>query len=187
MAEAERKQVGWAGLYDTEESLRAAAARFRDAGFTRWDCHTPHPVHGLDRAMGLKPSRVPMVTIAAGFAGLLVAVALTGGIAVIQYPLRTAGKALFSWPAFVPIYFELFVLCAAVATMGALLFFCRLGRWHSPLHDSDIMQEITGHRFAIVVDKEDGKYEQARQLFEESGCGDIRPLMEIQEGDEAIL
>jgi hypothetical protein len=181
MAEVERKQVGWAGLYDSEEALRAAAACFRDAGCKRWDCHTPYPVHGLDEAMGLKPSRLPMVTIGSGFVGLAVALALTYGLAVIQYPLRTAGKSLFSWPAFVPIYFELFVLFAALATMGSIIFFCKLGKWHSPLHDSNIMKEVTGHRFAIVVDSGDAKYEAAEQLFRDSGCEDIRPLMENQE------
>jgi len=187
MADGDREQVGWAGLYDTEEELRAAAEQFRDAGFTRWDCHTPYPVHGLDKAMGLKPSRIPTITLSAGLVGFLGAIVLTAKISVIQYPLRTAGKFLLSWPAFVPLYFELFVLCAAVATMGALLYFCKLGRWHSPLHDSDIMQEVTSHRYAIVVEKADDRFEEARRVFEESGCKDIRPLLEVQEGGASII
>lgn len=186
MAEVERKQVGWAGLYGSEEALRSAATHFRDAGCKDWDCHTPHPVHGLDEAMGLKPSRLPMVTIGSGFVGLGVALALTYGLAVIQYPLRTAGKSLFSWPAFVPIYFELFVLFAALATMGSIIFFCRLGKWHSPLHDSDIMKEVTCDKFAIVVESTDEKYDAAEQLFKDSGCKDVRPLMENQEEGIAI-
>ena len=65
MAEPEKKTVGLVGLYDDPEALVAAARRVRERGFTRWDCHTPFPVHGLDRAMGLKASPVPMIASAA--------------------------------------------------------------------------------------------------------------------------
>ena len=187
MAEPRKQQIGMVGIYDDVDAFLRAAEAVRDVGHTKWDCHTPYPVHGLDRAMGLRVSPVANFTLTGGLLGFLGAIALTWGLSVWHYPIRIGGKALFSWPAFVPIYFELFVLCAAVATMGALFHFCRLGRWHSPLHDSDIMKEITGHRFAIVVEKKDERYEEARRLLEESGCEDIRPLMEIQEGDASFL
>jgi hypothetical protein len=95
---------------------------------------------------------------------------------------------LFSWQAFVPIYFELFVLFAALATMGSIFWFCRLFRWHSPLHDSDVMKEVTCDRFAIVIEASDACYDEAnaRALLEQTGCGDIRPLIEFEEDDEII-
>jgi hypothetical protein len=189
MAEPRRKQVGLVGLYDDPDALVRAARMVRDAGYTKWDCHTPYPVHGLDQAMGLKPSPVPYVTIGAAFVGLFVAILLTGGLSVWQYPIRIGGKPLFSWPAFVPIYFELFVLFAALATMGSVIGFCRLGRWHSPLHDSGIMGEITCDRFAIVIEDRDEKYSEvmARKLLEATGCRDVRPLVEFEEQDDSIL
>ena len=138
-------------MYDNADALIHAAEVVRDAGCRKWDCHTPYPVHGLDQAMGMKPSPVPYVTLTAGFVGLATAIALTGGLSVWQYPIRIGGKALFSWQAFVPIYFELFVLFAALATMASVVWFCRLGRWHRRLHDSDVMRDITCDRFAIVL------------------------------------
>ena len=107
------------GLYDDPDALIRAAEKVRDAGYRKWDCHTPYPVHGLDEAMGLKdrPCRISRST--AGFVGVGVGLAMTGGLSVWQYPIRIGGKALFSWQAFVPIYFELFVLLAALATMGS--------------------------------------------------------------------
>ena len=134
MAEQTSRTLGVVGLYDSADDLIRAAAKVRDSGFKKWDCHTPYPVHGLDQAMGMKESPVPYVTLGTGLVGLLVAVALTGGLSALHYPIRIGGKALFSWQAFVPIYFELFVLFASIATMGSVVFFCRLGRWHSPLH-----------------------------------------------------
>ncbi len=185
-SEAPSRTLGAIGLYDDVNTLLAAAARIRKAGVRKWDCHTPYPVHGLDRAMGLADSRIPYVTLGFGFLGLLVAIALTGGLSVFQYPIRIGGKPLFSWPAFVPIYFELFVLFAALATMASVVFFCRLGRWHSPLHDSGVMAAITRDRFAIVLyDHEEGhSQEELRRLLAETGCRDIRPLIEFVESEE---
>jgi hypothetical protein len=188
MAESGMKMVGMVGLYDSPDELFQAAERVRDAGYRKWDCHTPYPVHGLDEAMGLRDSPVPYFTITAGFIGVAIALLMTGGLSVWQFPIRIGGKALFSWQAFVAICFELFVLLAAVTTMGAMLVYCKLGRWHSPLHDSDVMREIIADRFAIVLDAADEKYTEAaaRELLKATGCCDIRPLME-QEDDGALI
>jgi membrane protein implicated in regulation of membrane protease activity len=139
--------------------------------------------------MGLRESPVPYVTLSAGFVGLAAAIALTGGLSVFQYPIHVGGKALFSWQAFVPIFFELFVLFAALATMGSVVFFCGLGKWHSPLHDSNIMPEIMCDRFAIVLETEDGgpPVERLREMLIASGCEDIRPLEEIVDEDDSII
>jgi hypothetical protein len=202
------RAVGIVGLFDSPGPLLAAAQRFRDEGFPalHWDCHTPYPVHGLDRAMGLRPSIMGVITLSAAFVGLGLAIWMTGGLSVWQYPIRIGGKPLFSWQAFVPIFFELFVLFATVSTLAALIWLCRLGRWHSPLHDSDVMKEITCDRFAIVLRGDaasalpsgsplgsargiepvegplntyaPGSLERARQVLGECGCTDIRPLIE---------
>lgn len=185
-----RNIKGMVGLYDDPETLVRAASRVRDMGYRIWDCHTPYPMHGLDRAMGLKASPIPWVCLSAGFLGAAVAMGMQWWMNAVDYPVRIGGKPLFSWPAFVPITFELFVLFAAVATMGAMIAFCRLGRWHSPLHDSDIMGEITlKNRFAIVLGVEDTNFseEKAKELLNETGCKDIRPLYERDEEDDSIL
>ncbi len=187
MAERGRNLIGTIGLYDDVDTLLRAAEQVRDAGCKKWDCHTPYPVHGLDRAMGLKESPIPYVTLTVGFIGLAVAIAMTGGLSVFQYPIRIGGKSLFSWQAFVPIYFELFVLFAVLATMASIIYFCRLGRWHSPLHDSDVMKEITCDRFAIVIEHEHQSAEEFRGILERTGCQDIRPLVEFEEEDNSII
>jgi len=183
------KLVGMAGLYDDVKTLVAAAAAVRDAGYRKWDCHTPYPVHGLDRAMGLKSSPIPTICLSAGFLGVGAALLMQWWMSAVDYPVRTGGKPLFSWPAFVPITFELFVLFAALATMGSVLFFCRLCRWHSPLHDAGVMEEVTSSRFAVVLEAKDGLFseEAARALLEKTGCKDIRPLLETDEEDGSII
>jgi hypothetical protein len=188
MADA-KKLVGMAGLFDEPDALLAAAERVRDAGWTKWDCHSPYPVHGLDAAMGLKASPIPYVCIGAGLFGAAAAMLMQWWMSAVDYPVRIGGKPLFSWPAFVPIAFELFVLFAALATFGAMIALCRLGVWHSPLHDSGIMAEITTRRFAVVLDASDERFQEddARRLLAEAGSQDVRPVYELQEEGESFL
>ena len=63
MSDSNAKQVGLVGLYDDPDALVSAAEKVRDAGYAKWDCHTPYPVHGLDDAMGLKPSPVRQIPV----------------------------------------------------------------------------------------------------------------------------
>ena len=81
------------------------------------------------------------------------------------------------------------MLFAALATMGSVIFFCKLGRWHSPLHDSDVMHEITCDRFAIVLEyeSEDDCEDEHRALLERTGCRDIRPLEQFEEEGASII
>ncbi len=183
-----RKTVGMAGLYDDSDRLVAAAEQVRAAGYTQWDCHTPYPVHGLDGAMGLKPSPLPYVCLIAGFVGAGVAMVMQWWMSAVDYPVRIGGKPLFSWEAFVPITFELFVLFAALATFGGMLYLCRLGRWQSPLFDSGIMEEVTTTRMAVVLDASDPTFTEsdARALLEQTGCDDIRVVYEYEDDGEGL-
>ena len=181
--------VGMIGLYDEPNQIIQAAEQVRDAGWKAWDCHTPYPVHGLDDAMGLAESKIPVLTLSAGFLGVLVALGMQGWMSAVDYPVRIGGKPLFSWPAFVPITFEFFVLFAALATFGAVIVFCKLGRWHSPLHDSGVMQDVTTRRFGLVLSSDDPQFNEAsaRAQLEGTGCQDIRPLIERLEEGDALL
>jgi uncharacterized membrane protein len=193
MSKQTARDIGLVGLFDSPEPLLRAARLLRDARCARWDCHTPYPVHGLPRAMGLKASPVAIVTMTFAFLGLAAAVLLTGGLSVIQYPIVIGGKPLFSWLAFVPIFFEMFVLFATVSTLVALIVLCRLGRWHSPLHDSDVARLVTCDRFAVVWQGQQGppaeagpSHEQVRGMLQEAGCTDIRPLIELDEPSDIL-
>lgn len=170
--------AGLAGLFDDPGALLAAAERVRISGYRRWDCHTPYPVHGLDRAMGLRPSPIPYLCLGAGFAGAAAAILMQGWMSAVDYPVRIGGKPLFSWPAFVPITFELFVLFAAVITFLSMLLLCRLLRWYSPLHAAGVMEAVTSRRFAVVLLAEDPRFteEGARTLLEACGTREIRTL-----------
>jgi hypothetical protein len=88
-----------------------------------------------------------------------------------------------------PITFEFFVLHAALAAFIAMIILCRLGTFHSPLHDSGIMKEVTTRRFGVVLDAVDPHFseEAARALLAQAGCSDIRPVYENDEEDDELL
>ncbi|MFC2171590.1 DUF3341 domain-containing protein [Acidobacteriota bacterium] len=184
-----KQTVGVVGLFDKPDDLIKAAAVVRDSGYRKWDCFTPYPIHGLEKAMGLKSSPVAMIGLAMGFCGAFLAMLMQWWMSAVDYPVVIGGKPLFSWPAFVPIAFELFVLFAALTTMACIILFCRLGRWHSPLHDSGIMAQITCDRYAVVLSAKDERFEKsrARELLQKAGCGEIRNLHENSETDEGLI
>lgn len=182
MSEATRL-VGMIGFHDDPDGIIKAAETVRDEGYDKWDCHTPYPVHGLDDAMGLKDTPMAYICLISGGVGAGAAMLMQWWMSVVDYPVRIGGKPLFSWPAFVPITFEFFVLFAALATMGGLFVLCKLGRWHSPLHDSGVMEQVTSRRFGVVLDAEDEKFteENAKALLAKAGCVDIQPVIEYVE------
>src|SRR3984893_9365650 len=101
--------------YSSPAALYEAAKMVRDAGFKRWDVHSPFPIHGMDDAMGLGKSWLSAAVLGGGITGLLTAITLEFGPSWFIYPLIVHGKPV-DWrtvPAFFPIMFELTVLFAA--------------------------------------------------------------------------
>ena len=79
--------------FDGPESLLAAAARLREEGFRRWDAMSPFPIHGMERAMGIRPTRLPWLVLAAGIAGAAAALVLQWWTNAVDYPMRDQRQA----------------------------------------------------------------------------------------------
>src|SRR5688572_4735711 len=100
---ADARTWGLLAQYETPADIFHAAEKIRDAGFTRWDTCTPFPVHGLDRAMGLKASPLPWFVLVIGASGSAFALAFMIWAMKYDFPIVVSGKPLLSIPAFVPI------------------------------------------------------------------------------------
>ena len=158
--------------FDGPQALLRACEAVRDAGYTRWDAHTPFPVHGLDRAMGLRPSLVPWIVFVLGMSGALGALALQGWVAVYAYPLVISGKPLFSWQAFVPVTFEVGVLFGALGAVLGVLALSRLPmHWH-PLFRSREFERATDDGFFLSIESWDPRFDavRSRELLERAGA-----------------
>lgn len=130
------------------DQLLAAVKALRGEGLKVVDTFTPFPIHGLDEAMGARPSRLPWVTGILGLAGCLGAWLLQIWTSAHDYPLKIGGKPFVSTPAFIPVAFELTVLCAGLGTVVALLF--RLGLFPGR-RAKDLHPGVNDHRFVLVV------------------------------------
>jgi hypothetical protein len=109
--------------FDDEKVLFPAVKNVRKAGLKIHDVYTPFPVHGLDHAMGLRETSLHTAGFIYGITGTTIALSFMSWVFLKDWPLNFGGKPHFSLPAFIPITFELTVLCAAV---GMVLTFCYL-------------------------------------------------------------
>jgi len=167
---------GIAGIFLDEDKVIAAAYKVRESGFVKFDAITPYPVHGMEEACGIKRSLIPYVTFAAAGFGLLAGLGLVYYTAAIDWPINIGGKPMFSLPAFIPIMFELTILFAALCTVGALFYMCKMPRIDPPVIDKD----LTCHKFAIFIPENDIGYNQDRieKLFKELGAAEVKKVAE---------
>lgn len=159
-----RKVYGLGAEFGSAHDLLHAAEKIRDTGFTKWDVHTPFPVHGMDAAMGMGKSWLSAPVLFGGTAGLLTAVALTCIPSFSLYPIIVHGKP-FSWPtlpAFFPIFFELTVLFSAFTTVFSLLIMSKLPRWHHPVFNWERFSKVTNDGFFLIIEARDPKFSEAR-------------------------
>ena len=162
--------------FHTPAEVMAAAEKVRDAGFRRWDVHTPFPVHGMDEAMGLKNSKVGWFTFVGGVTGFTTGMTMIWWMNGFDYRIVVGGKPLFS-PMFpFPVSYELTILLSSFGTLIGLMILNRLPRHHHPvLKNRRFTSGATHDKFYIVIETADPKYSatETRKLLEAAGSKHI--------------
>lgn len=153
------ERFGALAEFATPADLYHACEAVRDAGYTRWDAHTPFPVHGLDRAMGLKASRLPWVVVVMALGGALTGIGLQGWVSTTAYPLVISGKPFFSWPAFVPVTFELSVLGGALGAVLGMFAMNELPTLYHPLFSSTSFERASDDGFFLSIESWDPRFD----------------------------
>ncbi len=148
--------------FDEPDALLAAAAAVRNAGYTRWDAHTPYPLHGIERALGIRPTILPWIVLSAGIVGAVVAMALQWWTNAVDYPLIVSGKPWFSLPANIPIAFELIVLFSALAAFLGAILLNRLPQFSHPVFTSPRFRRATTDKFFISIEARDPVFDALR-------------------------
>lgn len=184
--------------FEDVSKVKAAATRVRDEGYVNWDLHSPFPIHGIEKNMGLKPTILPKITLAGGILGLLSGLYLVWwtnsnydrtffGIPVPNflqsYPYMISGKPYFSLPANVPIIFETTILLAALFTVVGLFALNRLPMLYNPLFKSKRFRLVTDDKFFVVIDADDPKFDeqQTREFLESLGGKNIEVVTDENE------
>lgn len=157
--------------FKTPRSLLHAAETLRDAGYMYYESYSPFPVHGMDDAMGLKPSKLGWIVLVGGAVGLFSGLALQIWASAISYPITYSGKPYISLPSFVPVAFELTILFAAFATVFGMLALNKLPRLYHGLFKETSFNHASSHGFFITVDVNDPKYDdgKTRAIMESVG------------------
>ena len=145
--------------FATPADLYHACEQVRDAGFTRWDAHTPFPVHGLEKAMGLPRSPLPWIVLVTGLTGVGLGFLLQWWVHTRAYPLVISGKPFFAWPAFIPVTFEVGILFGALGAVFGMFALNRLPMHSHPLFQSKIFERVSDDAFFISIESWDPKFD----------------------------
>lgn len=158
----ETKLWGLLAEFTSPEVLLKAAAQVRDAGFRHWDAHAPFPVHGLNDAMGIRQTKLPLVVLGGAVTGGGLALLMQWWMNAIDYPLIISGKPFFSLPANIPVYFELTVLFSSLGAFLGMLVFNLLPELNHPLFSSERFRRATQDRFFISIEAKDPGFDAAK-------------------------
>jgi hypothetical protein len=166
---------GIAAEFDDATTLMRAVHGVRAAGYTRMDAYTPFPVEGLIEAMPSRPTMLPYIILAGGFIGLVGGFGMQYWCLAVAYPFNVGGRPLFSWPMFIPVTFELTILCASLAAVLGMLALNGLPMPYHPMFHVPRFALASRDRFFLCVMANDPKFNalETTQLLADLGAREV--------------
>ncbi len=155
------KTFGALAEFANPAELYHACEKVRDAGYNDWDSHSPFPIHGIEKAMGFSWSMVPWWSLVFGLSGAAGGFLLQVWVSTVASPLIISGKPLLSWPAYIPVTFELGILCCAFGTLIGMCVINRLPMLYHWLFHSERFEKFSDDGFFISVEATDAKWDAA--------------------------
>ena len=195
----EPRVVGLAAEFDNVDDVIAAANAVRETGIKFWDVHSPFAIHGIDAAMGIKPTILPWLVAAGGTTGCAFGLIMTWAInaytvkgswmwqSLNGYEFFISGKPLWSLPANIPVIFETTVLFSALTAVFSMILLNKLPMHYSPLFRLERFRRVTDDRFFVVIDAGDPKYDQDELvgLLKRKNCMAIETVEDLEYSYEA--
>ena len=148
-------------VFDDEVPLLKAVKLIQESEQSILDVFTPFPVHGLDKALKMKRTRIPIVGLITGATGGLFGFLAQSWIFAVDYPLVFGGKPYLAVPSFIPVTFEMTVLFTALGVVSALFIRSRFipRKKFEPIHE-----RITDDRFVILVEAAENEESTRKSL-----------------------
>lgn len=153
--------------YSNEHKLLEAARKVRDSGYTDTDAFTPFPVHGIDEALGIKPTKLPFIVLCCGLTGLCLALLMQWWMNGVDYMYIISGKPMGITPASIPVAFEMTILFSAFSTFLGMIALNQLPRFSNPVFTNPRFDRATDDRFFLYVNAKDKYYnrESVKELL----------------------
>jgi hypothetical protein len=157
------------------DDVVAATKAAHDAGYRRMEAYAPFPVEGLAEALGFHHTKLPIVVLAGGIAGCAGGIFMQYYAAAVDYPVNIGGRPLASWPAFVPVTFELTILVAALAAVLGMLAMNGLPQPYHPVFNAPGFALATKDRFFLCIEAVDPKFDRTatRGFLEGLGAREV--------------
>jgi hypothetical protein len=161
------------GEFPEPNAMMAAARKLREAGHADLDGYSPYPLHGLDEALGLARSRIPLLVFGGGMTGAIGGYLLQWWCNAVDYPINVGGRPPHSPPAFIPVTFELAILLGAFGAFFGLMMLMRLPRLHHPVFEAEAFRSASLDRFWVSVCTADtDKADEIRRALSELGASE---------------
>jgi len=181
----EKKPALMLAEFDSPAACMHGAEKLRDGGYQHFDAHTPFPVHGMDRAMGLSDSKLGWIVLTCGVSGTFLAWLMMYWMNGVDYPLIIGGKPGGTLPSMIPIMFEVTVLLSALSAVFGMLGLNKLPRHHHPIFASERFKAFSDDKFFLSVEVTDPKFDatRTRALFESAKASAVE-VVHDDEGED---
>ncbi|HKK46318.1 MAG TPA: DUF3341 domain-containing protein [Balneolaceae bacterium] len=180
---AENNKVhGVLAEFRNPKELVDAATQVKKSGYKDFDTYAPYPIHGMEKAMGLKKSPLGWIVLGGGLTGGLGALTLMIWVMTTAWPLNISGKPLFDIPIYVPITFEITVLLSSFAALFGMLFLNDLPKHYNPIFNVDRFKKASDDGFFVCVEASDDLFseEKVTNLFRDNGATHIETVYDSE-------
>ncbi len=189
MSSNNRKIHGILAEFRNPKALIDVAEKVRDSGYSDFDTYAPFAIHGMDKAMGLKKSKLGWIVLGGGITGGAGILWLMIWVMTNPWPLNISGKPLVNLPVYVPITFEITVLISAFAALFGMLWLNGLPRHNNPLFNVERFKKASDDGFFLCIEASDNLFskDSVKKLFTDAGATHIETVYDEEEKDEGHM